>query len=65
MYNADIALHDLAGKILGIPVKKMICEECSDSVECYEIDRCNQKMMKFHNPGGNTIYENRNILYEW
>ncbi len=36
LYYADIALHDLAGKILGIPVKKMISDSCLDTVECYD-----------------------------
>ena len=33
---ADIALHDLAGKILGISVKKMISENAKDAVSCYD-----------------------------
>lgn len=36
LFHADIALHDLAGKILGIPVKKMISENPLDTVECYD-----------------------------
>ncbi len=33
---ADIALHDLAGKILGISVKKMISEASLDKINCYD-----------------------------
>lgn len=36
LFQADLALHDLAGKILGIPVKKMISDSCLDTVECYD-----------------------------
>lgn len=36
LFPADLALHDLAGKILGIPVKKMISETTRDAVECYD-----------------------------
>lgn len=35
-YNADIALHDLAGKILGISVKEMISKDCVKEVSCYD-----------------------------
>jgi len=33
---ADIALHDLAGKILGISVKKMISDAPLDKISCYD-----------------------------
>ncbi len=35
-YEADLALHDLAGKILGKSVKKMISESAVDAVSCYD-----------------------------
>ena len=33
---ADIALHDLAGKILGISVKKMMNDAALDAINCYD-----------------------------
>lgn len=36
LFYADIALHDLAGKILGISVKKMISESAVDRVPVYD-----------------------------
>ena len=36
LYSADLALHDLAGKILGIPVKRMISDSPADRVCCYD-----------------------------
>lgn len=35
-FCADLALHDLAGKILGVPVKKMISESALAEVDCYD-----------------------------
>lgn len=36
LFYADIALHDLAGKILGIPVKRMINPDAAECVSCYD-----------------------------
>ena len=36
LFYADIALHDLAGKILGISVKKMISDSAIDKVPVYD-----------------------------
>lgn len=35
-FCADLALHDLAGKILGVPVKNMICASPLSAVDCYD-----------------------------
>lgn len=34
--GADIALHDLAGKLLGIPVSRMICPNSTMKAKCYD-----------------------------
>lgn len=51
-YNADIALHDLAGKILGVSVKKMINPNALDRIECYDGSIYQNDLFPPKAPGG-------------
>lgn len=67
LYHADLALHDLAGKILGIPVKKMLSENCGATADCYDGSIYMNDLCPDNAPGGikaiiDNCYYDRDVL---